>query len=418
MPRDLLPIARFPLPEDWEPEGTICAVFVIPNDPEYLATITGLVDELKWSRNFARDETGTGAATVARTWKAALESQPVNTQECDMPTFRVNSDCLLEFNCGTDEEPNWQPVFTTEHPGGEAEIPYPEGTPEYEDDTARCIAAANITAQLKYGTSTLVGDADIVSGIAIAIIGILGVFLVLVPGGVLVDIALAIITFAIGHTAEEFEDDLPDIDWESVRDNLACMIERNGSVTESDKAVFLDWMDTQYVGNLAWGLSKIIIQHVSADGLTNDARMHQEDIDTEGCESCTGWHKVWDFSIDAQGWSPYTGDTSYIAGVGWTATGRDLQILIAGPTRTVTRQKIVFGVPSESTTRVVFLNYDTSLGYDQSGVGGVLEWTSGDLGNMTFYDGLFTGGALAVGHSWVGYTVVQVEEWGEGVMPW
>lgn len=307
MKRDFLPGNQFPLPENWEPEGTICATFVIPDDPEYLAAITGLVDELKWSKSFARDDTGTGAATVSRTWQRALESQPVFTQGCDMPEFRMGENCLLEVNCGSEDEPNWQPVFTSPHPGQEPEIPYPPDTPEYEDDTARCIAAANIAAQLKYGTETLANDASIVGGIAVAIIGLLGAFLFFVPGGVLVDIALAIITYAVGHTAEEFSDDLPEIDWESVRDALACFIERDGSVNEEDKAAFLEWMEEQYVGNLAWGLAKIIVQNVSADGLTNDARMHQNEIDIEGCVDCDGWEHVWNAENGWDGWSGYTG---------------------------------------------------------------------------------------------------------------
>jgi len=311
MSKGLLPIARFPLPENWEPEGTICATFVIPDNPEYLAAITGLVDELKWSKSFARDETGTGAATVSRTWAKALESQPVFTQGCDMPEFRVGEDCLLEVNCGTNEEPNWQPVFTSEHPGGEPETPFPPDTPEYEEDTARCISAANIAAQLKYGTETLANDAAIVGGIAIAIIDLLGAFLFFVPGGVLIDIAIAIINLAVGHVASDFADDLPDIDWVAVRDALACILERDGSMTEGDKTEFLSYMNSVFVGNLAWELSKIIVQNVSADGLTNDARMPQNDISIEDCPSCAPWEHDSTDDTDLADWfaaaQPYDG---------------------------------------------------------------------------------------------------------------
>jgi hypothetical protein len=311
MPRDALHGSRFPLPENWEVEGTTCVTFVIPDDPEYLATLTGLVDELKWSKNFERDSTGTGAATVARTWQAALESQPLLTEDCDMPVFRLNDSCQLEVNCGTTEDPDWQPVFSSEHPGGVPQIPYPPGTPEYEDDTARCISAANITYQLKYGTETLATDAAIVGGIAVAIIDLIGAFLFFVPGGILVDIAIAIINLAVGHTAEEFSADLPDIDWDSVRDHLACFIERDGSMTEDDRIAFLAWMDDQYSGNLAWELTKIIIQNVNADGLTTDARMPQNEIDIVcGADECPDiFTHTFDFTIDDQNWSLASGTT-------------------------------------------------------------------------------------------------------------
>lgn len=323
MSKGLLPGARFPLPENWEVEDTICVTFVIPDDPEYLATITGLVDELKWSKSFARDETGTGAATVSRTWATALESQPALTQGCDMPEFRIGDDCLLEVNCGTDDEPNWQPVFTAPQPGGEAEVPYPPGTTEYEDDTARCIAAANITAQLKYGTETLANDAAIVGGIAVALIDLLGAFLFFVPGGVLVDIAIAIINLAVGHVAADFSDDLPEIVWDDVRNELACLIERNGVLTEAGRTSFLAWMATQYPGNLAWQLSIIIVQNVNANGLTTDARMPQNDIAIDECETCGC-----DFEIDftmtdggfyavAPGFDPSHPYGVYSAGNGW-----------------------------------------------------------------------------------------------------
>lgn len=332
MSKGLLPVARFPLPENWTPEGTICATFVIPDDPEYLATITGLVDELKWSKSFARDETGTGAATVARTWQAALESQPVFTQGCDMPDFRLNESCLLEVNCGTDDEPNWQPVFTTEHPDGGAEAPYPPDTTEYTEDTARCISAANVVAQLKYGTETLASDAAIVGGIAIAIIDLLGAFLFFVPGGVLVTIAIAIINLAVGHVASDFSDDLPGINWTTVRDELACIMARDGRLTEAGKAEFLAWMDTQFAGNLAWELSKIIVRNVTADGLTNDGRMPQDTIDIDGCEECGEPSCIWNFEDDSMPYSLANGHVESGVGIdGSKAAVGELEDSVAHP---------------------------------------------------------------------------------------
>lgn len=241
-----------------------------------------------------------------------------------MPEMRLTGDCGLEVNCGTPDEPNWQPVFTTDHPEGSAAKPYPPDTVEYIDDTARCICAANIAAQLKYGTETLANDAAIVGGIAVAIIDLIGAFLFFVPGGVLVDIAIAIINLAVGHVASDFSGDLPAIDWESARDGIACLIERDGSVTESDREAVLAWMATQYVGNLAWALSTIIVQNVSADGLTVDARMPQNDIAIDGCAPCPYCHSF-NFRTGMHGWEAVVESLGhgslpsaiYVAGVGW-----------------------------------------------------------------------------------------------------
>lgn len=85
---------RFQLPANWEPVGTVCIVFTVPNDPQYVGQIIGLVDALKFSKNFGRDPTRTGAATVSRTWQAALESEPVRIVTCEggdseMSTIRM-----------------------------------------------------------------------------------------------------------------------------------------------------------------------------------------------------------------------------------------------------------------------------------------------------------------------------------------
>lgn len=390
----LLPVPRFPLPENWEPEGVTCVSFVIPDDPEYLAVLTGLVDELKWSRSFARDDTGEGAAIVSRTWAKALETRIFQTGECDVAQIRVNPDCSVDVNCGTVEDPDWQPVLTADHPEGGAKIPYPPGTDEYEDDTARCISAANITAQLKYGVETLSGDAAIVAGIAIAIIDVLAVFLVFVPGGVLVDIAIAIINLAIGHVASDFTDDLPDIDWEDVRDNLACFIERDGSVTEADRETFLAWMDGEYVGNLAWGLAKIVVQNVTADGLTVDARMPQDAIDIV-CTDVCGWHYDIDFTASS-GAGVWVSDLGMIwsIGQGWLQYGSSLHLDADGT------------VPYAGTITHVKIEYNAAAG-GTDGADAFRSVASGSL-SCDLTQGMSAGvGAL----EWFGLTCLSGERW-------
>lgn len=308
----------YKLPSDLEPTGVQCIRVYVPDDVEWRSLFWGAFSELARWFNYEKDGTENGAQ-VARLWRTLYlqsEAEFIEGGGCGLMDVRVKPDdscilqkstdgetwedwanlddcgvsmrvnpttCLLEFDCGGG---NWKPVFTDDHPEGQSEPPYPSGSDEYEADTARCIAAANIASQLKYGTDTLAHDAVIVGGLAIAIINLIGAFLFFVPGGILVDIAIAIIDVAVGHVASDFSDDFPAIDWEDVRDQLSCMIERDGSVTEAERSAFLSWMATVYSGNLAWELTKIIVQNVNADGLTTSARMPQDDIDITGCPTC------------------------------------------------------------------------------------------------------------------------------------
>lgn len=132
---DYLPIPRFPLPNDWSPEGTRCIAVTIPDDDQYQAIITGLIDHLKWSKNYARDATKTGAATVSRTWQAALELTPI-VQGCGaMLRQNPTNPCIIEQsqdggetwieawnNCDCDCEP----------------------TPELPTEDADCIAVSSL----------------------------------------------------------------------------------------------------------------------------------------------------------------------------------------------------------------------------------------------------------------------------------
>jgi len=90
MPDKPFPIGRIELPDDWEPDGIICARVPIPDDPQYFSMLIGLVDQLRNSAIFARDPTRTGAATVSRTWERALNSMPIIIINCEgdeMPTI-------------------------------------------------------------------------------------------------------------------------------------------------------------------------------------------------------------------------------------------------------------------------------------------------------------------------------------------
>lgn len=80
---DFFQTPRIELPDDWQPEGVVCLSVPVPDDPQYFAMVVGLLDQLRWSKTFARDPTKAGAATVARTWAAALNTRPIVSFDCE-----------------------------------------------------------------------------------------------------------------------------------------------------------------------------------------------------------------------------------------------------------------------------------------------------------------------------------------------
>lgn len=228
---DYLPIPRFPLPDDLAPEGTICVRITIPADQQYLSTLIGLIDLLKWSRNFARDPSGTGAATVSRTWQSALESEPIEVEGCDMPDFRINPlTCLLEVNCSDDPEvENWQPVFTPAYdPSTDAPEPeslYPDPPPPGESNA--CLAAANLTALMQNGANNI--RALMVGGGAFGavlqnIFSLLSTFVSIVQAQFWIDGHIAWSTW----NAATIQADYEAFNWDDLKNLLVCYLDENG----------------------------------------------------------------------------------------------------------------------------------------------------------------------------------------------
>lgn len=131
---DSLPVPRFPLPDEWEPEGTRCLRVIIPDDDQYQAIIVGLIDHLKWSTAYARDDTKTGAATVARTWKQALLVEPIK-QGCEMVMLRQNPDNDCETQYSNDDGETWIGIRVPDCP-----LPVPELPHELD----ACYAASSV----------------------------------------------------------------------------------------------------------------------------------------------------------------------------------------------------------------------------------------------------------------------------------
>lgn len=150
--QDYLKIARFPLPDDWEVSDTQCVIVRIPNDQQYLSQFIGLVDQLKWSRNFARDDTQTGAAIVSRTWQAALESEPV-TVGCGI-ILRQNPANVCQLQQSIDGGATWTLAFDYSLCSESITVlaPYP-GSPTGASD-----AAAAAVRNILIGLLTLTPD--------------------------------------------------------------------------------------------------------------------------------------------------------------------------------------------------------------------------------------------------------------------
>lgn len=116
MPRDEIPVPRIDLPDDWEPEGILCARVPLPDHPDYLPMLIGLIDQLKLSRSYERDPTKTGAATVARTWERALNTMPIIIINCEgdeMPTIlRDDPSDPCKVQQSIDNGATWSHAFT------------------------------------------------------------------------------------------------------------------------------------------------------------------------------------------------------------------------------------------------------------------------------------------------------------------
>jgi hypothetical protein len=77
---------KFPLPDNWTPDGVWCVQLTIPADQQYMDIFTGVVGALTEGKPFQPDVTGTGPGIVAKTWEAALYRQPFAvSQSCFVP---------------------------------------------------------------------------------------------------------------------------------------------------------------------------------------------------------------------------------------------------------------------------------------------------------------------------------------------
>lgn len=76
---------RFALPVDLSPDDVWCVTLWVPGHTDYVDQLAGLIKEFGDSKNYERDATKIGAATVARTWRRALDFEPPRIGDCAQP---------------------------------------------------------------------------------------------------------------------------------------------------------------------------------------------------------------------------------------------------------------------------------------------------------------------------------------------
>lgn len=348
---------RFELPSDHDPDDDWCIVVKIPGHADYLKALVGHLRALTFSQNFERDDSKTGAAEVSRRWEKALYSQPIIRMDCDpLMDVRQNSTapCTLEKTfdngetwetwanlqlCppqvivapdgtmhwwnptgipggpvgGHDGTGAWEPlpydvsaISTELVPAGP--VPYPPGTPEYEDCSGRGIVAANIAA-------TLQGDAqkirDGVTGPAMAVVLIVAVLatLTLLVGApeILVSIAIALAGYWGVLSDTTVEGLYDDIDWYIVRDAIYCQLDCSGAMTEGGKLSIAYALEATYPDNALMTVLIWILRSIPAAQLNNVARIHNDSIPpATGSEYCR-WIKNFTPGNGLELWEQYPG---------------------------------------------------------------------------------------------------------------
>lgn len=327
---DYVPVARIELPDDWTPEGQVCMLIPVPDDPQFISMLVGHIDQLKYSASFARDGTKTGASIVARRWQEALDSQPLITVNCEgeITMFNVRQNttdpCILEKstdggatwvewadltlcppnvvlssdgtkilwlcpNCGPGGTPEWVPVPM---PGVEdydpafddPQTPVEEGWVEPGNDPA-CVYAANLVEAFKSIYERL--DFALQTGTLSTVVYI-EAMLQVVAKRMLTKKAKEILDLLAGTSVfsyAEWNADYTATDWQEMIDKLACFYQEDGTVSRATFDTELACLDDM-TGPI-WTVTKAIIALVGTNGLNNAADfagIHEATCDPDCCE--------------------------------------------------------------------------------------------------------------------------------------
>lgn len=122
-------------------------VIPVPNDPDYIAMMRGLIDTLTWSRSFQLHRTEQAARQVADTWQAAFESQLITFQDCggtQMFQLRQNPSNLCQLQQSLDGGETWTLAFDY----AEAACLIPTYPPFPDSGTGNIDAASNVIGNI------------------------------------------------------------------------------------------------------------------------------------------------------------------------------------------------------------------------------------------------------------------------------
>jgi len=319
----------FPTPNDVPADGGYI-VFRIPKDNEWAGLILGAAQALTEHWNFYQwgDMLPEEAAEAFR---QIVNQAPYEACGCEQPggrrVLRVNANGHIEQL--TDGE--WT------EPTDDYTIPPVPPRTEPTCEERRCLAAANcanVLQQLYEEVADAVADgADEAEALAV-MIG----FAVITIGGWLGLALAALVGLALGlFTAflEICEFMTADLWTSDFTDKLQCILYEcsscDGDVVTFDfqcvrerMAEYTDLLDPQVITNIRlFGQVDFMLNVIGVDGL--NAAGATTAIETADCTDCQdGWCRLYDFTIDEQGWEAQDGfQAVYTSGVGWQTIGLD-----------------------------------------------------------------------------------------------
>lgn len=252
------------------------------------------------------------------TWETAF-----NYSLCSM----VPDDILLRWTVGDgytasfDSGATWQSGAMYDPRASAATFPQP---PVGSGQTARCLAANNVIAELKANVQSVHAELQGGSGV----VGISGVFSALMvllfataPIAGLVWAISGAASAVIGYSANAFLAAFPKEFWDGLFTIVYCA---SNDEMSYDQAAF----NTLYeeVAIAFNGIAAIHIQNVLAlmgpVGLTNTARINHGVYVDEFC-ACNEWCYTFDFTTTDGGWQQWFGQgANYQSGIGWQAITR------------------------------------------------------------------------------------------------
>lgn len=383
---DYIPISRFPLPEQLEPEGLMCVKLYIPNDPQYLSTLTGLLDVLTWSKSFARDETKEGAATVSRTWERALLAFPIESEACEVVETRINPEtCLYEVNCGTPEDPDWKVIITPlTDPRTDIPYPVPYPDPPPEGQTNECLSASNIAEWVWFACeawSTQLATGAVYTAFIVQVMSIIDAIFTLATDIVLDE---TVTMFAVIEPTT-IDDDFAALDKQDFIDLIVCYLNSDGTFPSIMWGNFLSDLYELGTGNQAWYLVRYACILMGWGGVNITARMGGvTEAECAECEECE-WTQVWNAENGWDGWYPLDSDPTY----GVLSSGAWQSVTGGGYTNLIVNSPVVTGgdfVHRRSTWKYTVTGTTPGGGqhryniYGSFGVVGnwaVVDWTPG-----------------------------------------